>query len=150
MNRRDLFERAAATGLAMASATAVAANPPAAKSESLDHSSAMTRYGALATTAARCVTYGEACLAHCIDQLINGNTEMKNCALTTQDVIAACTALQQLAVRNAPRLVEFARVCGKICRDCEVECRKHEEHPVCRDCRDSCIECAKECERIAG
>jgi len=147
MDRRELMQWMTATGLATASMAGVAASTQATPREP----AAMgTRYGALATTAARCVTYGEACLAHCIEMLMNGNTEMKNCVPSTQDMISACTALQQLAVRNSPRVVEMARLCGRICRDCEAECRKHEQHQVCRDCRDSCAECAKECERIAA
>jgi Cys-rich four helix bundle protein (predicted Tat secretion target) len=148
MDRRGLMQGIAVAGVAAASAPIGAA--ASAMAASRDRPSGGTRYGVLATTAARCVTYGEACLAHAIEMLVGGNADLKNCIATTQDVVTACTALQQLAVRNSPRVAELARICGRICRDCEAECRKHEMHQVCADCRDSCAECAAECERVAG
>jgi len=162
MNRRELIELVTAAGLTSASAAVLAADPPPAGGHDMmnmagmhdmhamhDHAAGGTKYAALAAAAAKCVDTGEACLAHCIAQLISGDTSMKECAGTTQDVISACTALRQLAIRNSPRVAELAAVCGRICRDCEAECKKFPQHQVCRDCGASCAECARECERVA-
>ena len=163
MNRRELIELVTAAGLSTASAAVLAADAPGSGDHAMqgmagmhdmhamhDHAGAGTKYGALVAATSKCVDTAEACLAHCIAQLTAGDLEMKDCAQTTQDVISACTALRQLAVRNAPRTAELAVVCGRICRDCEAECKKHEKHEVCRNCRDSCADCAKECERLAA
>ncbi len=162
MDRRELMELVLATGLLSIGTEVLARQPENADAKDMTNMPGMggakarpgepamgTHYGQLVADTSRCVDTAEACLAHCIGQLTMGNTEMKNCALTAQDVISACTALRELAVRNAPRVGELAGVCGRICRDCEAECKKHEEHLVCRTCRDSCAACAKECERIA-
>ena len=148
MNRRELLEFATAASLM--SANVAVADSPAASEQAHDHAARITKYGDLVSATSKCVNTAEACLAHCVGQLMDGNTEMKNCTLTSQDVITACTAVREMAARNAPRVAQMAAVCGKICRDCEAECKKHETHKVCRDCRDSCAECAKECEKLAA
>jgi Cys-rich four helix bundle protein (predicted Tat secretion target) len=66
-----------------------------------------------------------------------------------RDTIAACTALRELAASNSPHVAALAKVVGGICRDCKVECDKHEKHQVCRECGEACAQCAKECDKVA-
>jgi Cys-rich four helix bundle protein (predicted Tat secretion target) len=159
MNRRKLLELLTTAGLVTAGAT-VATESSGSSDHDMqnmpgmqgmhDHSGMKSKYPDLIQSTSKCVNSAEACLAHCVAELTSGNLEMKNCAITSQDVITACTALRQMAARNAPRVAEMAAVCGRICRDCEAECKKQEAHKVCRECRESCAQCAKACESLAA
>jgi Domain of Unknown Function (DUF326) len=59
-------------------------------------------------------------------------------------------ALAQVGAQNAPYLKDMAALCGKACRDCQEQCRKHEQHPPCKACGDACDKCATECEKTAS
>ena len=111
----------------------------------------MSKYGDLVADTSRCVNTGEACVAHCLVQLGEGEKELAACAKSVQDTIASCTALRQMAAANSPHVAKLAAVVGDICKDCETECRKHEKkHSVCHDCAEACAKCAKECEKAAA
>lgn len=160
MERRELLTIVSGLGLAALGKAALAADAPAGHDMAAmhdhmdhgahDHAARVTKFAALMAAAGHCVQAGEDCVAHCVASLSAGDLEMKDCIRTSQDVVSACVALQALASRNSPRLAEFAAACGKICRDCEAECRKQEKHAVCAACRDACADCAKECEKLAA
>jgi Cys-rich four helix bundle protein (predicted Tat secretion target) len=150
MNRRDLFEMAGLTAIA-AAGIARAADPPMTGHEHHDHAAMTGRYAELVVATSHCVKTGEACIAHCLLLLGEGEKEMAACAKTVQDVIASCAALQQMAAGNSPHVTKLAAVVGDICKDCETECRKHEaKHSVCHDCAEACAQCAKECQMAAS
>ena len=150
MNRRELLEVVAAAGIATAGAAQAADAPPATEHKHHDHA-AMSKYGDLVADTTRCVNTGEACVAHCLVLLGEGDKELAACARTVQDTIASCTALRQMAAANSPHVAKLAGVVGDICKDCETECRKHEKkHSVCHDCAEACAKCAKECEKAAA
>ncbi len=160
MERRELLAIVSGLGVAALGGAALAAEEHAGHDmgsmhDHMDHAAhehggRVTKYAALMSAAAHCATAAQDCLAHCVEALSAGDTSMKECARTSLDVIDACNALAALASRNAVRLPEFAAACGKICRDCEAECRKQEKHAVCAACRDSCAACAAECEKLAA
>jgi Cys-rich four helix bundle protein (predicted Tat secretion target) len=150
MNRRELLEGIAMTGL-VGIAAAHAADTPVTEHTHHDHAALKSKYGDLVADTTRCVNTGEACIAHCLVLLGEGDKELAACAKTVQDTIASCTALRQLAAANSPHVAKLAGVVGDICRDCETECRKHEaKHSVCRDCAEACAQCAKECQKAAA
>lgn len=105
----------------------------------------------LIDAAADCVKTGEACVAHCVTVLSEGEKEMAACQATVLETLAICAALQQLANLNSPHLAKVAAVARDICKDCETECRKHEsKHSICKDCGDACAACAKQCETVTA
>jgi Cys-rich four helix bundle protein (predicted Tat secretion target) len=147
MNRRELLEVLAVASV-MGTVSARAADPPMTAH---DHSAMMNPYGGLVAATSHCVRTGDACIAHCLLLLGEGDKEMAGCAKTVQDVIAACTALQGMAAANSPHVAKLAAVVADICKDCETECRKHEKkHRVCHDCAEACAQCAKECQKAAS
>lgn len=149
MNRRELLEVIAVTSLATTTA-ARAADPPLTGHEHHDHA-AMGKYHDLVVATSHCVNTGDACIAHCLTLLGEGEKDLAACAKTVEDVVATCTALRQLAAANSPHVAKLAGVVGDICTDCETECRKHEKkHSVCRDCAEACAQCAKECQKAAA
>jgi Cys-rich four helix bundle protein (predicted Tat secretion target) len=104
----------------------------------------------LIAAAADCVLKANICLQHCIDLLGEGDTTMAACAKSSSQVIAVCTALQQLASANSKHLPQLAKVAMELCKECEEECKKTEKHPECKACKEACIACYKECKAIAA
>ena len=151
MNRREMLTTVAATGVTVALTAGAAEDPVAAHEHHHDHSAAAGKYADLVAATSHCVATGDACIAHCLTLLEEGDKEMAACARTVQSVIAACTALRELAAANSPRVGRLAAVVADICQDCETECRKHEKkHSVCHDCAEACAGCLKECRRAAA
>lgn len=92
-----------------------------------------------------CSAKGQACLAHCLVLLADGDKVMAECAKSVNQTIALCNALESLAAQQAPLVRALAKVTLDACEACEKECRKHEKHQQCKDCAESCVECIKAC-----
>jgi Cys-rich four helix bundle protein (predicted Tat secretion target) len=75
---------------------------------------------------------------------------MAACAKSSSQVVAVCTALQQLASAESKHLPQFAKVAMEICKECEEECKKTEKHPECKACKEACTACYEECKKIAA
>lgn len=148
MNRRDVLMGMGALAVAtQASAADPKAAPPAGHEH---HSSSGGPNAALISAAHGCMAAGDTCLQHCIDRLSQGDQTMSDCSRSVLQMRAMVGALAQLAAQNSPRLKELAAVCAKACRDCEAQCRKHEQHPPCKACGDACAKCAAECDKTAA
>lgn len=148
MERREMLKGAGAIALAALSGAAAAADD--AHHHHHDHG-AGSRLQPLAASAGDCIATGEACLAHCLVLLGQGDTVMAACAQSVNELLAVCAALQKLALQNAKHAVSFARVAADVCADCEKECRKHEKkHAECKACADSCAACLKECRKLTA
>jgi Cys-rich four helix bundle protein (predicted Tat secretion target) len=105
----------------------------------------------LASTAAECLKVGSACRQHCVEALANGDESMAKCASTVAAMMPMCSALQELAIQGSPHLAEFARTCGKVCRDCEAACKVHAgHHQICKECMEACQRCAAACEKYSA
>ena len=66
-------------------------------------------------------------------------------------MLPVCAAMNRLATQDAKRLKDLAKGCADICRDCEVECRKHEFHHVeCKRCAEACAATVKVLSRALG
>ena len=149
MNRRELLELVTVAGLAGTTAVR-AAEPTMPAPEHHDHA-AMSKYADLIADTTHCVNAGEACIAHCLVLLGQGDKDLAACARTVHDTVASCTALRQLAAANSPYVGKLAGVVSDICKDCETECRKHEaKHRVCHECAEACAQCAKSCQKAAA
>ncbi|MBI4937161.1 MAG: four-helix bundle copper-binding protein [Nitrosomonadales bacterium] len=149
MNRRELLLGAAAVAAAAAAGGTIAAETHDHKHM---HGGASKRNQALIKTAGECVETGQACLHHCLVLLGEGDKSMAPCAKSVSDLIAVCSALQQLVSAESPYLVEMAKLSIKVCEDCEKECKKPEvaKHEECKACAESCAACYKECKKIVG
>lgn len=112
----------------------------------------MNKNQSLIDTATDCVKKGHACLSHGIHLWTQGeNKGMAICAMRVSEMIAACEAIEQLALSDSAHLVKMAKVVMDICQDCEKECRKFEkEHVQCKQAADSCDACYKECKKLTG
>ena len=94
-----------------------------------------------------CVNKGEACMAHCLVLLGEGDKSVAGCAKSVNETLALCEGLRKVAAQGSPRAKVLARIVADACKDCEKECRKHEtKHAECRDCAKACAACARECQ----
>jgi Cys-rich four helix bundle protein (predicted Tat secretion target) len=148
MNRRELLEGTAGVlTLAAAGGAAFAADMPAEHV----HQHGGGKYGALATSSGHCIETGQICISHCLELLAKGDKEIAACAQSVQQLISACTTLQQLSNYNSKYVPKMAKLVMDVCKDCEEECRKHEKkHEQCKNCANACADCAKECKNVAA
>jgi Cys-rich four helix bundle protein (predicted Tat secretion target) len=156
MNRRDVLDLGLSAGL-LSIGVAAAAESPAAGTQDMhemskmhSHLAADSQYADLIAATSRCITTGDSCLSHCLTLLGQGDKDLAACAKTVRDTIAACTALQQLAASGSSHVKALATVVSAICADCETECRKHERHPVCKECEKACHDCKTLCDKVAA
>ena len=147
MNRREVLTAASALSLAGIATRALAVDPTPAGHE---HHASESRYADLVSATSNCIAAGDACLSHCLVLLGQGDKELATCARTVRDTIAACTALREVAAADSPHVKALAKVVSGICSDCEAECKKHEQHPVCKDCEKACHDCKEICDKVAA
>jgi Cys-rich four helix bundle protein (predicted Tat secretion target) len=143
MNRREaLF----ATGALIAAGAAVAA-----EEHSHHHHAGTHPWQAVLDTAGICIEKGEICLTHCIMLLGEGDKTMAACATSVREMLASCRALITLAGAESKFAPKLAALCVDVCKNCEAECKKHAtKHTPCKECMDSCAECAKPCKAMIG
>ena len=108
------------------------------------------QYAGLAMDAVHCVLTGEACLAHCLVLLEQGDTSMAACARVTRELSIACAALADLASFGSAYTKSMAQVTLEICEACEKECNKHLQHETCAACARSCARCIESCKEVLG
>jgi Cys-rich four helix bundle protein (predicted Tat secretion target) len=114
------------------------------------HHEGGAKYQALVDSASKCSSVADICVGHCIDMLAGGDKTLAACAASSREVAVVCSGLRSLAAQNSPHLASYAKLAADVCKSCEVECRKHLKHQVCKDCADACDACAIECDKVAS
>jgi Cys-rich four helix bundle protein (predicted Tat secretion target) len=108
------------------------------------HGHAANKFSALAAAAGDCVVKGDACLAHCLTLLGDGDKVMAICAKSVNQMLAICGAVQKLGAQDAAFTGKLVKLALEVWAECEKECRKHEKkHAECKACADACAECIK-------
>lgn len=145
MERREFVAAFGAIAAAAAASQALAetADPHA-------HHGHGAKYKAVLETSAKCVSTGHDCLRHCFEMLAAKDLSMVECAKSTNDLIAACSALESLAGANSPFTPAFAKTVADVCMACKKECDKFPQSVDCKLCGDACKACADECRKIAA
>ncbi len=141
MNRREVLVGAGALALA-AVAKAAPKDKPAAEA----HHGGMQ---SLVDASADCLKKGEACESHCLGMLGSGDTSMAACSTAVRDMIASSRAVMTLASAGSKHTRALAKACADICKDCEAECRKHQQHPPCHDCAEACARMQQEIAKLS-
>lgn len=153
MERRELLLGAFSLA-AVATTTSVFAEDHSAHMQAMGmdgmHHHSSARNEKLIAVAADCVAKANICLQHCLVLLGQGQTNMAACSKSSSQVIALCTALEQLAAAESQYLPQLAKVAMTACKDCAEECKKTEIHPECKACKEACEACYKECQKIAA
>ena len=148
MDRRSLLSGGALLAAATMVTEAFAADE---EPHAHHHHDAPSPAVSLALAASDCIQKGEACIAHCLVLLGDGDKEVATCAQSVSQTTAICAALQRAANADSKYLPRLAALAKDACRDCAAECKKHaDHHQQCKDCMESCEACARECERFAA
>lgn len=110
---------------------------------------AFKRRAGLVAVANECIARGQACLSHCMETFVQGDTTMAECARAVQEMLATCQAFAQLAANDSVVLKPMAQACIAVCEECEKQCRVHEEHqPECKACADACADLVREAKKL--
>lgn len=105
----------------------------------------------LVDSALLCVKTGEACLPNCFDRMAEGDKALAACGRSVSALNAVRGALAVLAAQNSPLLPRYAAVARDVCEAREDECRKHAgKRAPCKACAAACVDCARECAKIAA
>ncbi|MCC6849820.1 MAG: four-helix bundle copper-binding protein [Deltaproteobacteria bacterium] len=154
VGRRRVLASAAGLATAVVAGRALAADPHAGHG----HGDKVYTPGvrnkkrtALVKAAIDCTIKGDACLSHCMETFVAGDTTMGACADAVQQMLPVCRAMSQLGAYDSKHLPDLARVCIGVCTDCEKVCREHAEHQKeCKDCADACAALIEECKKLAA
>ena len=93
----------------------------------------------LVETAQACVTAGKTCLNHCLILLGEGDTSLKDCARSVNEMVPVCEAMTVLALADSKNLKAMAELCLAVCEDCQSACKEHKDHHAeCKDCYEAC------------
>ena len=150
MDRREML-KVAAGGIVLAAAGNAAFAAEKAKQPAIHQHAHGKKYQSLIDAAADSVKKGQACMSHGLEIFSQGeNKGMAICAMRVSDMIAACSAIGQLANNNSPQLPKMAKVVMDICKDCEKECLKFVDEEICKQTAESCVVCFNECKKIAA
>jgi Cys-rich four helix bundle protein (predicted Tat secretion target) len=142
MNRRDVLFGAGALALA----TVAKAAPPPKAGEAHHHDTAIQP---LVDASAECLKKGEICEQHCFALLGAGDTTMAACAMSVRDMLASARGMFTLASAGSKHTRVFGKACAELCKDCEAECRKHQDkHQPCRDCAEACARMVQEINKL--
>ena len=64
---------------------------------------------------------------------------MPDCAKKVNEMMPICKAFSYQLAANSPDMTALSEVGKQVCKDCEVECRKHDDkHTECKECGDAC------------
>ena len=121
-------------------ATAACAGPAVAAMPEHDHSKHAPQQPDLLDATNNCTDTGQRCIAHCLTSFREGDVSLADCASKVHEMSAICGAFSYLLAANSGYVKAYAAVCEQACRDCEEECRKHDEHVECKACADACAD----------
>ena len=123
-----------------AMATAAYAGPAMSAMPGHDHSKHTAQQPDLLNAANNCLDKGQRCIAHCLVSFQEGDVKLADCASKVHEMQAICGAFSYLLAANSDYIKSYAPVCERVCKDCEKECRKHEEHIECKACAEACAD----------
>ena len=154
VSRRHLLAGAAGTAAVLLSGRAMAADDKGVHDHGGKHYTAGLRnkkHVDLVAAVNNCLAKGEACLSHCMETFVQGDTTMGACADAVQQMLPVCRAMSSLGMYDSKHLPDLARACMGVCTDCEKVCREHAEHQKeCKDCADACAAVIKECKKLVA
>src|SRR5215475_6893409 len=102
MNRREMMVAGAAAVVIGARAAGAETKKPDARA-------------ALLAAVAECKRTGEVCVAHCLDELGQGNKAFANCNLRVYEMMALVESTGTLAALGSPLAKKQAELCAAAC-----------------------------------
>ena|SRR6185369_612294 len=150
MDRREMMQSGVTLALATAGTSAMAQTGSAEHNHHHHHGGGAS-YSSLAGAAAGCTSAGQACLAHCVALLGQGDKDMAACAAKVSQMLATCEAMMKLAASDSKYVPKMAALTLAACKECGAECSMHAaKHQACKDCADACAVCGAECKKVSA
>jgi Cys-rich four helix bundle protein (predicted Tat secretion target) len=144
ISRRELLVGAGAVGTALLSGAVLAGDAPGHRHE--DHA---PKNPDLLNAVNNCIDKAQQCIAHCLVAFQEGDTTLADCARKVNEMTPICRAFSYQLAGNSPYVKALSAVCAQACKDCEAECRKHEDkHVECRDCAEACAQVVAAIDRL--
>jgi Cys-rich four helix bundle protein (predicted Tat secretion target) len=147
LSRRELLIKAGAAAALTSSGLVFTVAKAAPKH---DHSKHRPQHEELLNAVNACIDSGRRCISHCLYAFQEGDTTLADCARKVHEMKAICDAFSYLLASNSGYNSEYAGLCSRVCRDCEDECRKHDQHFECRDCADACAQVVESIKQTFG
>lgn len=145
-SRRDLLVGAGALGALLATGASLAGDAPGHRHE--DHA---PKHPDTLAAVNDCVAKGQQCVAHCLVVFKEGDLTLADCASKVNQMVPICEAFSYQLAANSPYVKPLSSVCRQACKDCEDECRKHEDkHQECKDCAEACAQLVAEIDRLSA
>ena len=135
---KGLSRREMLLGLSAAAGMVYTGNSMAAMSPHHDHSKHSAQQPDLLDAVNVCLDKGQKCIAHCLVSFKEKETELAECAAKAHEMQAICDGFSYLLASNSSHVKEYAKVCVKVCEECEDECMKHKKHKECKACGEAC------------
>jgi Cys-rich four helix bundle protein (predicted Tat secretion target) len=136
ISRRALLVGAGALGATLATGASLAGDAPGHKHE--DHA---PKHPDVLNAVNDCVVKAQQCAAHCLVAFQEGDTTLADCARKVNEMLPICKAFSYQVAANSPYVKTLSAVCRQACKDCEAECRKHEDkHVECKECAEACAQ----------
>ncbi len=146
LSRRELLAGAGALGALFASGAALAGDAPGHRHE--DHA---PRHPGVLEATNDCVVKGQQCAAHCLVAFREGDTTLADCASKVNEMLPICKAFSYQLAANSKYVKALSAVCRQACKDCEAECRKHDDkHVECKECGDACQQLVAAIDRLSA
>lgn len=147
--RRSFMLNSLALVVTATAATNVFSSESAKGDHHHHHGHGSKQHKELVESALHCIQTAQYCRDHCIQLIKGGDTTLADCLQSVNDTIPMCETLVQLSTSNNRHLKSFAKVCIRVCRDCEKECEPHKDkHKECEDCMLSCRDCIEHLEKL--
>lgn len=146
ISRRALLVGAGALGAALAAGASLAKDAPGHRHE--DHA---PKHPDVLTAVNNCVVMAQQCVAHCLVAFQEGDTTLADCARKVNEMLPICKAFSYQLAGNSPYVKAMSEICGQACKDCETECRKHEDkHAECKECAEACAKVVAAIESLSA
>lgn len=145
-SRRDLLKGLGIASVALGAGASLNANAVTVDHSKMNHQIPIdVKLEELIDTFLECIKMGEICNQHCMHMFQMGDTTLADCSISVQELIAASTAVLKFTANNSCHLNAFLDVVIKVCKTCEEECIKHDQHIQCKDCGEACRDCIDYC-----
>ena len=136
ISRRALLVGAGALGATLATGASLAGDAPGHRHE--DHA---PQNPDVLSEVNDCIVQAQQCIAHCLVAYQEGDTTLADCARKVNEMLPICKAFSYQLAGNSPYVKALSAVCQQACKDCEKECRVHEDkHVECRECAEACAQ----------
>lgn len=109
-----------------------------------ERNDAMEEEDRLQRLLAACHAAGDACLAHCLRLIGQGDTSMADCARSVVIMLPVCEAAVTLAENDSSHLSSMLSICADVCTECMDSCRPHASH------HDACARCLQACQEVVS